>query len=547
MGKIRILEEEVYRKIAAGEVIERPASVVKELVENALDAGATRIRVELEEGGLASVKVKDDGEGMSADDLKLCWLPHATSKIRTAEDLLRITTYGFRGEALSSIAQVSRLSILTRPREAPHGFLLVVEFGREKEFKVAPSAYGTTVTVERLFSRHPARKAFLKGKRAELSKVAEVVKLFALARPDVSLSLVSDGREVLSFYAGSRKRVLSRILNISEGKFVERRFEKRFLRLELVLALPEASLKTSKALFVLVNGRPVRERRLVSAVTEALRGLLPPSRHPTGLLSLTLPPHLVDVNVHPAKLEVRFRNESEVYGFVKACCEKVFSPSVAAPRPSSEEAPPTLKPAVSKPESPYRVREEAPALFKEERRFPSAILRGTYAVFEAPEGLLVLDLHAAHEAVLFEELSARLNGSSRERLLFPGVLSLSPRAVEKVLEEKGVLEDLGFVLRISGPSEVVVEEVPAGVGIEAAEELQGLLEEQVSPESWRRRLLERLSCRLAKKSGEGFSPEEAAELLRKVKEKGIERCPHGRPVTVVITWDELEKRFKRRP
>ena len=566
MSRIKILPEEVSRRIAAGEVIERPASVVKELVENALDAGARKIRVELEKGGLRLVRVKDDGEGMSPEDLRLCWRSHATSKISSGEDLFRISTYGFRGEALFSIAQVSRLTIISRPRGAEHGFRLEVAFGREEAFRAWPSDYGTVVEVKDLFAEFPARRSFLKGPRAEAGRALEVLKMLALGRPEVSFVFFHEGREVLSLIPGPRRSRLSKMLKIPEELLVERSFQKRPYRLELILTKPSAGLSTSRYIFILVNDRVIKDRRLVSVLLEGLRDYFPGGRYPAGLLALYLPPHLVDVNVHPAKWEVRFREEEEVYGLVRWGAKKALDTRVEVPITvsSEEDLPLSPKEAISREGTSLRPKEASfsrPTV-REPRKLYSleespgehprflGFLRNTYLLFETEDGLFLLDFHAAHERLIYEELKRGLeNGNvKRERLLFPVILELSEEAREKFLGERVLLEGLGFGLRESGPREVLVEEVPAGFGPEAAEEVRGILEEEFrDPKKWREEILSRLACRKARKAGESFSPEEARELLARILREGLVRCPHGRPVYILFPWDELEKRFGRRP
>ncbi|HIE32931.1 MAG TPA: DNA mismatch repair endonuclease MutL [Thermodesulfobacteriaceae bacterium] len=566
MSRIRILPEEVSRRIAAGEVIERPASVVKELVENALDAGARKIRVELERGGTLLVRVKDDGEGMSPEDLRLCWRSHATSKISSVEDLFRITTYGFRGEALFSIAQVSRLTIVSRPRGAEHGFQLEVAFGKEEAFRASPSGYGTVVEVKDLFSEFPARKSFLKGPRAEAGRALEVLKMLALGRPEVSYTFFHEGREIFSFAGGSRRALLSKMLKISEEVLLEKTYKRKAYRLELILTKPSSGLATSRYLFVLVNDRVVKDRRLVSALLEGLRDYFPGGRYPAGLLALYLPPHLVDVNVHPAKWEIRFREEQEVYGLVRWAAERALANRLVVPvttsseedlplpskdvlpaeRPSSQPIESLFsKPAIRELQEVYPVKEAA-----EDRPRFLGFLRNTYLLFETGDGLLLLDFHAAHERLIYEELKRNLDKGAcgRESLLFPVVFELSEEAREKLLRERALFERLGFGLRESGPREVLVEEVPAGFGPEAVEELRGILEEEFrAPEKWREEILSRLACRRARKAGERFSPEEAQELLARILREGFVRCPHGRPLYLIFSWHELEKRFGRKP
>lgn len=555
MPRIRLLPEEVHSKIAAGEVVERPASVVKELVENALDAGALQVEVELEEGGLRLIRVSDDGEGMEPEDLRLCWRSHATSKIAGPEDLLRVVTYGFRGEALYSIARVSRLTILSRPRQAGEGYLLRVAFGREEAFRPAASSPGTTVTVEALFRDYPARKAFLKSPRAEAGRALESFRLLALGRPEVRYRFRHDGRETFRWTGGTRRGLLSRLLRVPEEDLLERVYERGAYRLELILTPPERAFSTSRYLFVLVNDRVVRDRSLIAALLEGVRAAFPGGRFPAGALALYVPPHLVDVNVHPAKAEVRFRDEGEVFSFVRSAAERFLSRTVRTPSPpsSGDDLPLSPSPKIfsaraGEEKRSLKVGEDTlpfrePVSRKEGFRF-LGLLRDTYALFEVEEGVLFLDFHAAHERLLFEEWRDR--GGEAEELLFPAVFELSEEARERLALLGEALESAGFRVREAGPREIVVEAVPRGGGFPAAEELRGLLEEGISPESFREKFAARLACRLARKAGERLEPREAEELLRKVREKGLERCPHGRPLFWLVSWHELERRLGRK-
>ncbi len=557
MPRIRLLSEEVHSRIAAGEVVERPASVVKELVENALDAGASRIEVELEEGGLQVIRVSDDGEGMDPEDLRICWHSHATSKIASAEDLLRIHTFGFRGEALYSIAQVSRLTIVSRPRGSEEAHILRVAFGREEAFQPFAGPPGTTVTVEGLFQGFPARRAFLRGPRAEAGRVLEILRMLALGHPEVSYRFRQGGRETFRWPGGSRRKLLAQILRVPEEQWLERTYENRSYRLELILTRPEAGFSTTRYLFLLVNDRVIRDRALMAALLEGLRAYFPGGRFPAGVVALYLPPHLVDVNVHPAKWEVRFREEREVFRFVKGAAEKFLARTVPKPPSRSLKDLPLGPPPKARSEgagfsTKFKVEEPLPGLFPGEVSSDKesfrclGFLRGTYAVFETPEGLLLLDFHAAHERLLYEKFRKEISES--ERLLFPAVFELSEKAREQFENLGEELESAGFRVREAGPREILVEGVPSGGGLAAAEELRGLLEEgEASPENFRERLAARLACRLARKAGEDLTVAEAEGLLREIRARGLERCPHGRPLYLLFSWHELEKRFGRKP
>ncbi len=536
MGKIRVLPDPIANRIAAGEVVERPASVVKELVENAVDAGAARVRVRLEGAGKGLVEVADDGEGMTRDDALLALERHATSKIRCAEDLVHIRTLGFRGEALPSIASVSRFRLRTRTDQSPEGTEVVVEGGRVVSVRAAGAPKGTTVEVRDLFFNVPARRKFLKSDTTELRNCTETVTLLALIHHDVGFELRSGARAVLSVPPGQSLEERAQELAGPEagGRLYWARWEDGPRELTFAFAPPHIGRGHRKGLRLFVNGRPVTDRLLLRAVMEGYRGLLETGRYPLALLWLDLPPDEVDVNVHPAKREVRFRDEGRVFRWVAGAVGQALSRAPWAraarvgPVPPGAEAP---RVGGGAPEGACRAR-VAEAVERYGRRLagtgfpggggaagarprPSAekpaflplatgrhfagvptgagrgrdewmdspfgrlrflgVLHAVYLLLEEADSgdLVIIDQHAAHERVLYETLlSARTDGDAGgQRLLVPVTLECSPAELAAYEERKGVFEALGLCVEPFGPRALAVTEGPAGMPAAAVEAL----------------------------------------------------------------------------
>jgi DNA mismatch repair protein MutL len=519
MGSIRRLPGDLANQIAAGEVVERPASVVKELVENALDAGATRVKVELEQGGVVLVRVSDDGGGMDAEDAALALERHATSKIADKDDLFRLRTFGFRGEALPSIASVAKLRLVTRVRGAAEGTEVVVEGGATPRARPAGAAEGTSVEVRDLFFNVPARRKFLKSTGTEAAHVSEAMLLAALSRPDVSFFLVRDGRAVREWLRAPSRA--ERVAQAIDGEALRACLGERGpLRLEAHLAPPERARAGTVGLHLLVNGRPVRDRALARAVAQAYGSVLEPGRYPVGVVYVDVPPDQVDVNVHPQKAEVRFAEGRALFDAVSrelhASLATAFNlpafGSAAArmwstprPAPVSVEAPTTRyvpagagepapdpwdlapgeaaalpgsiaerqtleslpDPISSAPPSSLVQPDPAPpALFEGAGFYASleflAQVRATFLVCSGSDGLYVLDQHAAAERVTFDRLRRAFASRSMatQRLLIPDVVELLPAEVATLEEHAAEVEGLGVELRPVGPSAVAVHAVP---------------------------------------------------------------------------------------
>jgi DNA mismatch repair protein MutL len=574
---VRRLPDGVVNKIAAGEVVERPASVVKELVENSLDAGATRIEIVIRGAGAQLISVTDDGRGMTPEDSVLALERHATSKLRTEADLTAIETLGFRGEALPAIFAVSRLSLLSRPTAAERGFLIVGEGGVVAETGPADGPVGTAVEVRDLFFNTPVRAKFLKSAATEQTAIVRIVTQLALSNPGVHIRLVGNGRVLLNAPAGAglRERVgalygfglASRLLEVSA--------ESGGARLSGVVAPPALARSHRDDIHLIVNGRVVRDTLLTQALLEAFRPLLPRDQFPLGALELVVDPGDVDVNVHPAKTWVRFRRPRAFHDLVLEAVRTALRQLDAAPaglaaRIAGDEGDlgasvpsgPGLGGMAALPgwaggdlaqTSLFR---EGEAGYRREPFFGRAVgqIEDTFIVAHTPEEVFFIDQHVAHERVLFERLRAELDARSvaSQALLFPMALELAPgqlRALERAQPE---LVRLGFVLEGFGAGAVLLRAVPSLLRTEdlarLADELSRELDEDVGRGSSPvlDRLLAFVSCRAAIKAHEPLAVEEMSRLLTDLAETATPYyCPHGRPIVSRISLGEIKREFRR--
>jgi DNA mismatch repair protein MutL len=577
-SRIASLPRGVVDVIAAGEVVERPASVVKELVENALDAGARRVEVDLEDGGRTLVRVRDDGEGMGPEDLALAFAPHATSKIRTVADLATVATYGFRGEALASIGAVSDASVTSRPRGAPAAHR--VEDRRGATSGAAPAAHpdGTTVEVRSLFAALPARRKFLRSPPAETARCTETVVRFALARPDVSFLLRVDGKEAFRAPAGESPR--ERAARALGAEVAERLLpvagRRGGVSVEGFVVAPEAAGKSRPPQYLAVNGRSVQDRTVGHAVRAAMEGLLTVHRQPAWVLSISLPPGDVDVNVHPAKSEVRFRRPSDVHDAVSGAVRDAVLAGERAPTVgvASMEVRGGVRDAIAAylggaPRAPERqgglafVDEPAPRERGSEPDAPPPAdgvhvlqIRDTFLVHEAADGIAVVDQHALHERVLLERLHARLKSGAVEvqRLLVPEVVDCGAADAARAEAAARVLKRAGLLVSRHGPGAIAVEGVPRALAARsaaavAAGALARLREDgkRLDADALLHGVLESMACHGAVKAGDPLTPAEARALL--AEGRGLDlggHCAHGRPTELRIPFEELERKFRRR-
>ncbi|MDI6871626.1 MAG: DNA mismatch repair endonuclease MutL [Bacillota bacterium] len=573
---IAVLSESVINQIAAGEVIERPASVVKELVENALDAGAHRIQVAVERGGIGLVRVTDDGEGIAPGEVELAFARHATSKLRRVEDLWAIRTLGFRGEALPSIAAVARVTLTTRQPGEPLGRRVEVTGGTLERVQDWGAPAGTTVEVRDLFFNTPARRKFLKSESAEAARIAALLTGLAVVHPGVAFSLVSDGRTVLTTTgAGDLRETLAALLGPGA---VENLLPIAGEGAGITVSgyAGSAGLTWANRSWELfsVNGRLVEARLLQAATEKAYAGLLPLRRFPVAFLQLTADPGLVDVNVHPAKREVRFRREGELFQVVQRAVAAALErqplyrpagPAVSGP-PAPRVAEALLPLAEARdgegPAGPGTTDRPAPESPAAPSRQPLRFLgqlAASYLVGETAEGLVLVDQHAAHERVIFDTLRAGLLAGTPlpvQTLLWPTQVELSPAEAELLTDFLPLLASLGFAVEPFGGRSILLRAVPVLLtGIDLRQVLADLVEEaETSPSSARRaptalaeRLLQRLACRAAVKANQSLSPEEAGALLEQWQTSAQPwTCPHGRPVALRWTLAEIAASFLRR-
>jgi len=589
MSQIRVLPELLINQIAAGEVVERPASVLKEVLENAVDAGARSIEVQLEQGGVRRIRVADDGCGIRRDELPLALARHATSKIASLDDLERVDTMGFRGEALAAIAGVSRMSITSRAEREAHAWR--IEAGRPEPVPAA-LAQGTVVEVADLYFNTPARRKFLKTDATEYAHCDEMFRRVALSRPDLALQLAHNGRVVHRLVPGDPSRRIRALMGddfVGQARQVEA--DAGILRLTGLASLPAYSRAGRDAQYFFVNGRFVRDKLLAHALREAYADILHGSRHPAFVLFLSLDPTAVDVNVHPAKIEVRFREARAVHQFVLHAIRRTLAPSGAArPAGEPEAQTPYRAPALANgPVPPWPRAEGRPASqgrlamesasrsyleFAVAARsgeslavadapqaqevpplgFALAQLHGLYVLAQNADGLVLVDMHAAHERILYEKLKTVLDGTpSVQRLLIPAVLSASAKEMASAEAHAETLLGMGFEVAAVGPSELAVRSVPALLArAQVSDLLRSLLQElQDFPASdvittRRNELLATMACHGAVRANRQLSVPEMNALLRDMEAtERADQCNHGRPTWTRFTLAELDRFFMR--
>ncbi|MEO1090424.1 MAG: DNA mismatch repair endonuclease MutL [Pseudomonadota bacterium] len=587
MATIRVLPPVLVDRIAAGEVVERPAAVVKELVENAVDAGAGRVTVDLADAGRSLIRVVDDGDGMTDEALALAVARHATSKLPD-DDLLQLRFLGFRGEALPSIAAVSRLSVTTRTADAEHGWSLRVDGGSIGPVRPAAGSVGTDVRVEDLFVATPARLKFLRSDRAEVQASLDVARRLALAHPGVALSVGHDGRTLLDVPpAGSRQDRAQAIVGAPLHDAVVIEAARDDVALFALCALPTASARTARQQWFVVNGRPVADRLLHGALRAAYQDLVFHDRQPVAVLWLDVAPAAVDVNVHPAKAEVRFRDPGGVRGLVVGALKRglnaegqrtaatVSQAALGAWRaePARGSAwpsrPTTTSIGLAEDRAPFApaappgpVAEpvvEAPALTGTSAEGPlgaaRAQLHGTYIVAEAEDGVVLVDMHAAHERIVYERLKAELeDGVASQALLLPVVVEIAAEDVERLVDAVPTLARLGLELERFGRAAVLVRALPAPLAHADAEALlrdvaNDLAEDSESTAIVERlhRLCARIACHGSVRSGRRLQREEMDALLRTMERTpNSGQCNHGRPTWIRLDRSDLERLFGRR-
>ncbi len=642
MSRIRVLPELLVNKIAAGEVVERPASVVKELVENALDAGATRVAVTIEDGGKQLIRVTDDGAGMTAEDLRLAITPHATSKLACEEDLHAIVSLGFRGEALASIGAVSNMRMVSRKRGTVEGHQITVSGEKVQTSSAAGCPEGTTLEVRDLFFNVPARRKFLRTRATETGHVNERFARLALGFPEIGFELTNHGRAVHNLAAGQTIRDRIRSLYGAElaDELIHIEREERGLVIEAYTAPPIQSRSTTSWQHIFVNGRYIRDRFVQHAVREAYRGLMEHNRQPVYFLFLTIDPEAVDVNVHPTKIEVRWRDSNLIHSQVLSAFRETFLQTDLTPalqtdgsrtgrgaslpsrglgpaRPPTVEdqdtarrqfadslrsaepvvgdsAPAAFRPAepprglavpqhsglrtqhagpntqdgaelwrsvyTDTPETSHGV-EPAQHLAHDSGKAPpprAIQLHNTYLVVESDEGMLIIDQHALHERILYNQFCARITSGPLEsqRLLLPETLTVTPQQLALLQENEELLGRLGIEVTPFGHDAVAVQSFPAllkdtDVGpfmrdlLDKLED-QGEHAKSGDAETVIHELLDMMACKAAVKAGDALTAGEIEALVaqKHLVEKSS-NCPHGRPTTLKLTVKDLERQFKR--
>jgi DNA mismatch repair protein MutL len=553
---IQVLASDVVSKIAAGEVIERPASVVKELIENSLDAGPSEITVEAEGGGVELIKVSDNGAGIPASELELAFHRYATSKIGNLDDLERICSLGFRGEALPSIATVAEVEILTQTSSQTVASYMHLTKGEvvRRESRARPQ--GTTITVHRLFRYFPARLKFLKSPNTENSHIAHLVSQYALAFPEVKFSLVFDKRQSLRTMGnGDLRDVVSEIYGPELAQRMLKVEQKDGLTKVSGLTSPPSLARSNRSyLSFFVNRRWVHSPLLARATEEAYRGLLMDGQHPIAVINISLPAQELDVNIHPTKAQIKFCHEQTVFGSVqKAIGEALDRTPIASskPVPFSVSSGQWQSPRMIMDNEPTIVVSQLPTLELPLLRILGQ-LANTYIIAEGPDGLYLIDQHAAHERILYDQISAQWAQKKIEvqGLLQPITIDFSPREEETMKASKEVLTEFGFTIDHFGNRSYLIRAVPALVArTNIIEIISALLDSLASRESlnpWEERIAQSLACHGAIRAGQQLSNEEMRELLKQLEQtKQPRACPHGRPTMIHLSGRQLDKEFGR--
>ena len=592
--RIVILSSEIANKIAAGEVVERPASIVKELVENSIDAGAGDIRVELEKGGCQSIKVIDNGSGIEREDVALVFERHATSKIYNFEDIYSVASFGFRGEAMPSIASIARVELLTRRKDDLAGTRATLEAGKIQEVAPAGCPAGTQISVTKIFANVPARRKFLKTESTEQGLCLDAITRLALAHPEISFQVNVNGRD--AFTAPQARDVSERIAMVMGDDFSNHRVliaaQKENFSLTGFISRPEFTKSNSKSIYLFVNKRFVRDNSVTHAVLSAYRQIIEPRRYPAAVLFLNLPPEDVDVNVHPAKMEVRFKDSHGVYDLVS----KTIAQSLAgtetskgsliyrlAPKvdllsrrkdmndyasdfaPSRDRIPvkpfglfsrQNLQQAITNDLSTRSSVAEKVATFnsdnigaKETITFSSLKYLGqfanTYLIFAGDDGLLLLDQHAAHERIILERL---------KKTMGPEIVNLTPGQITLFSGYINFLQEIGLEIEIFGRDAIVVKTLPVILSQVQAKEIISDIADQLGEQNQmpslqekKEKILASLACSAAIKANTVLSSDEVAALCRDLEETPFNlTCPHGRPITINFSLSEIERMFKRK-
>ena len=621
MSRINVLDDNMINMIAAGEVIERPASVVKELLENSIDAGSTKITLTVEDGGRKLISVTDNGNGIEADDIELAFKPHATSKIKTSDDLFKISTLGFRGEALASIAAVSQVSITSRTPDSIGGNTLSIDSGDFSQVKPASSDVGTTIEVRNLFYKLPARRKFMRTANTEMGHISEQFIRIALANCQLDLTLINNGRQIHRLVANQslRDRITALFNKSVSEDLLETSSDEKNLKIHALLGHPAAARATSKFQYVFLNGRFIRDKFITHALKEAYRGQMEPNKFPVVFIFLQLSPDDFDVNVHPTKMEVRFTNSNLVHSQILAVLrEKLLSTNLdvnatlptpspsdnftlhtnqpdeqearkqrirkamadffknnqpsqtqqsfnfkpsSSPKPYSpprqSDFQPQSRPAQSMPQTAYN-NDSITSNTTEQPPIPQSYnlqIHNSYIITQTEEGFAVVDQHALHERIIYEDLKRKLETGTlqSQRLLIPETLDIDTLQQEAINENADLIAQLGIEIEPFGPNTIAIHAFPTKLGkLTITEFMQDLLDKltdkTIAPDAEKllHEILDMASCKAAIKAGNPLTPQEISELIaRKEEIDRSSRCPHGRPTTIHFSIADLEKQFKR--
>lgn len=570
MSIIKVLPEHLVNQIAAGEVIERPSSVVKELLENSIDAKATEITLEIIGAGDELIKVTDNGIGMDSTDAKLAFERHATSKIDSQEDLFNIGTMGFRGEAIASIASVSLMTLQTKRKEDSVGTRIETVAGAVETFEECSCSNGTTIEVRNLFFNTPARKKYLKSLSTEYQSILRLFQSIALINPQIHFKLVHDNKLVADY---PKADSLIERINSTLGKHTAENcipifYESSEISIDGFIGKPELARKGNKHQHLYVNGRPITHSLFNYALADSYHSLLMDGKKPFFVININIAPHLIDVNVHPRKLEIRFINQSHLFAILKKAAAKTLEKNVLMPsftmheqsmdldteKASAQEAAPFTydhsRPAQLNKYSYKKDEEQAPSMM------PIAQIAKSYILAENEEGLILVDQHAAHERVRFEELMDEFEKKEpqKQQLLLPLTIEFSTLECEIFNQHQEAFTKLGFEIELFGKNTFIIHSVPSIIARENIEEVILNVITDLSENSETRavknpqeKVIEYMACRSAIKFGKDLSIDEMIKLIRQLDTlKRPYTCPHGRPSMVKLSFDELEKRFKRK-
>ena len=590
MGQIVALDRNMINMIAAGEVIERPASVVKELVENSIDAGATKIGVSVEDGGRRLISITDDGHGMDAEDLARAFDPHTTSKIRGSSDLKAILTLGFRGEALASIASIAQVRAVSRTKDSTGASCIEIDCGDKGNVSPASGDYGTTIQIRDIFYKMPARRKFLRTANTEMGHISEQFTRIALANDNLDLTLIHNGRELHRLLGSQslRERISELFPALSLGSgvdLIETQSDEKGMQIIALLGKPGISRSNNRFQYVFLNGRFIRDKFISHAIKEAYRGLLEPSRFPVVFLFIRMPHEEYDVNVHPTKIEVRFYNANLVHSQVLgALREKLLGTDLQTDARLPKTGNRSGAPAQLDPARDQRIADAMAAFFKEhkpsqkqqrmsfrqasttqrtntphpetlqyDRKFLQ--IHDSFIVAQTEDGFVIVDQHALHESIIYEDLCKRVRQSKlqSQKLLIPESFEVSLSWSDTIDKNAELLEKLGIEIVQSAPGMMTVQAFPSLLSdvqpVDFVQDLLDMLDHAdigIDAESLLDDVLNMAACKAAVKAGQKLTDSEIEQLLAdREHAESVTRCPHGRPTTIKFSITDLEKQFKR--